>query len=740
MAVFLDKSGRKLPANLRGTSRGSTLKITAAADGSKRFTIRAYSGGPLYLADYPLPVIVDLAGMEIESQTIPTPFNHDLQNEVGRTESITKIAAGMDGTTFVAIDATGVLDTATDDGRLVAAANTGGFKWEASIGAPVQEMEEYGKGETVRVNGRTFSGPVLVARKTTLKEISFVRRGADVGGTHIKIAAKGKKRKAKAMDFESWIIARGSNPADLSPAILATLRAAHAAEMGVVAEGDPAPDDEKFKEWLKGKGGDPDTMADELKATLRAAFDAESAGDEEDEDEEDEMPTVTATQVRAALNSAFRKQKLTWEIEAACKDHPEIKAQAIGTNGIRKGWDMRRVANEIELKTLRASRATGGQWIATGGREKTDRFQVIQAALYQTAKLAGHEKMFPDQVLQAAHTAYRGRLGLKQMILEAAFSNGYQGNIGSLTSDHAGVLRAAFSTVSLPGLMSNVANKFLLEGFMAVEQTWRDVTAIRSVADFKTITSYRMLGDDIYEKVGPAGELKHGTVDEESFTNAAETYGKMFAITRRDQINDDLGALTDKPRRIGRGGALKLNDVFWTEFCDNSTFFADPSAHFYKGADSVLASAGLAKVLAKFRAKVDAEGYPLSIEPRILLVPTALEVTAEELMTAQSINTGGSSSTDKVPNVNVWRSKYQVRQSAYLDNASYGNSSVIWYLLANPGDVAVIETCFLNGQESPTVEQADADFNTLGIQMRGYFDFGVNKQDARGGVKSKGAA
>ncbi len=41
----------------------------------------------------------------------------------------------------------------------------------------------------------------------------------------------------------------------------------------------------------------------------------------------------------------------------------------------------------------------------------------------------------------------------------------------------------------------------------------------------------------------------------------------------------------------------------------------------------------------------------------------------------------------------------------------------------------VIEVAFLNGQQMPTVESADADFNTLGIQMRGYHDFGVAKQE-----------
>ncbi len=50
----------------------------------------------------------------------------------------------------------------------------------------------------------------------------------------------------------------------------------------------------------------------------------------------------------------------------------------------------------------------------------------------------------------------------------------------------------------------------------------------------------------------------------------------------------------------------------------------------------------------------------------------------------------------------------------------------------------MIEVAFLNGQESPTIETAEADFSVLGIQMRGYHDFGVALQDPRGGVKAKG--
>jgi hypothetical protein len=40
----------------------------------------------------------------------------------------------------------------------------------------------------------------------------------------------------------------------------------------------------------------------------------------------------------------------------------------------------------------------------------------------------------------------------------------------------------------------------------------------------------------------------------------------------------------------------------------------------------------------------------------------------------------------------------------------------------------------------PKVEKGDADFDTLGIKFRVYFDLGVREQDFRGMVKFAGEA
>jgi hypothetical protein len=46
---------------------------------------------------------------------------------------------------------------------------------------------------------------------------------------------------------------------------------------------------------------------------------------------------------------------------------------------------------------------------------------------------------------------------------------------------------------------------------------------VRNVNDFKTVTSYRLVGKDQYELVAPTGEIKHGTLGEEKYTNKADT-------------------------------------------------------------------------------------------------------------------------------------------------------------------------------------------------------------------------
>jgi hypothetical protein len=410
---------------------------------------------------------------------------------------------------------------------------------------------------------------------------------------------------------------------------------------------------------------------------------------------------------------------------------------AIESRAIREGWSEQRT----ELEMLRNQRpAVAAVHVA----DNSVTAEVLEAACCLSAGLSDLGGESNHQAIELAERRFRGGIGLQELLLEAAWANGYTGRN---FRDSRDVLRyafghtveAAFSSIDIGGILSNVANKFLLEGFFSVERTWRNICAVRNVSDFKTVTSYRLVGKDQYELVAPGGELKQGTLGNESYTNRADTYGLKLSIDRRDIINDDLGAITTVPRKLGRGSGLKINDVFWSTFMNNGSFFTGGNKNYLTGADTALSIDGLTKAEVGFMDLTDSDGKPIGVMPAIMLVPTALSAIGSQLF--KSMELRDTTAANKFPVANPHQGKFRVEVSRYLANTSYtGNSAKAWYLLAEPGDLPVIEVAFLNGQEAPTIETADADFNVLGIQMRGYHDFGVALQDPRGAIKSKGEA
>lgn len=651
----------ELPASVHLTAT-ARIDVEADADGAvsalPRFQMVAYTGGPMRITGWRYPLVIDLAGMSIPAQSRPIRFGHDPLSGVGHTDSI-RVEQGK-------LMAAGVVSRDTAAAREVVASSKNGFPWQASVGASVEEFEFIKSQQQVTVNGRQYSGPLNVVRKSTLGEISFVDLGAD-GESSASVAATA---------------ARESGEIDMN-------------------DEDTSTDESTA----------PPPVSDPPVATVAASS------------------TATVSGIRA--EAAAEIERIAAVRRICGGRHTQIEAKAI-----REGWD----AQRTELEVLRATRPSAP---AVHVPDNTINGNVLEAACLLTAQASSAEAAFDPQTLELASRRFRGGIGLQELLLEAAWANGFTGRN---FRDSRSVLRFAFgqgieaagySTIDVSGLLSNVANKFLLEGFFSVERTWRNICAIRNVSDFKTVTSYRLIGTDQYEQVAPGGELKHGTLGNEQYTNKADTYGLMLAIDRRDIINDDLGAITTVPRKLGRGSGLKINDIFWTTFLDNAAFFTTGNKNFLSGATTALSIDGLTAGEVAFMDQVDSDGKPIGVMPAILLVPTSLSAVGSQLF--KSLELRDTSSSTKYPVSNPHQGKFRVEVSRYLSNARYeGNSSKAWYLLAEPTDLPVIEVAFLNGQESPTIETADADFNQLGVRMRGYHDFGVALQDPRGGVKVKG--
>lgn len=348
--------------------------------------------------------------------------------------------------------------------------------------------------------------------------------------------------------------------------------------------------------------------------------------------------------------------------------------------------------------------------------------KVIEAALCLTGGLRGVEKSYDAKTLELADKRRRNT-SLQEVLVEAARANGYNGPARISDGNLREVLASGFSTHSISNVLSATYGKFLLQGFTAVESTYDMIASTRSVSDYKTVTGVRVTGGFEFDEVGNGGELKHAEAGDETRSISAKLYGRLSAITMVDIVNDDLGALTVVPQRLGRGAAIKLNKVFWSEFeSNNASYFSKETA----GAGNALSITSLKTAAAGYRKLKDGDGNPLGISPAMLLVSPENEITAAELMSGSLLITGENSTRT---NVNVLAGRYQVVSSSYLTSAS------TWWLVANPAELPCMEVAFLNGQRTPTVQQAEADFDTLGIQVRGYYSFGVAKAESRGAYR-----
>ena len=676
-----------------------TVAFSAGAEdatGSKPCEVLAYTGDELNVSAFPHPAVVDFAGLQLPA-TVPFLADHkkDTENTLGQGEP--SVEGGQ-------LWVRGVITPVTTKAQQIVAMARQGHRWQASIGTRVVDAVDVAPGQVVRINGREFTGPIVWVKKSLLREVSLLPNGAD---PHTSVSIAASAATGAAMSFEDWVASLGFDAATLTPPAKEFLMSQY-----TLQQGQQPPVDAAAK-----KPEQPAVPAVAASAGGAKTLDA----------------TADITAYRAEI--AAEKRRVA-ELQTVCQSYPDIMATAI-----EKGWDKEKTEFAVKARNRPAAPAT--HVIA---EDKSP--QVIEAAMLLACDQTLAEKHFDEKTLTAANRFNKQGIGLKRVLLEAAWANGcgerfvHTGNLKTvLQAAFPRDLEAGFTVLSLPGIFANTANKFLLAGFDSVEDTWKKIASVNSVNDFKAMTFYRLLDGGDFAEVGPTGELQHARFDEQTFTNQARTYGRIGTLTRQDIINDDLGALNDMPFRIGRQGALKFNDVFWRVFLDNSAFFTLALGNYMEGANTALSSASLSAAEVLFDKMVDPLGVPVSTEPKMLLTPTELFGTNRELYTSQNVTTGGASTVAKQPSANIHQGKYEPIKSRYLSAAGYpGNSATAWYLLADPKDAATINAVFLDGKQTPTVEDADANFETLGVQIRGYWDFGIARRENRGGVKAKGVA
>lgn len=167
-----------------GYAGGGAFEIEAQAAGTSdlpRVSMLAYTGVPLKLDGFHLPVVVDLETLKVPRQKVPILRGHDADRIAGHSDKIDVSAQRL--------KASGVLSGVPEHTADITHTARHGFPWQVSLGAQTtKKVEHVPAGESVKVNGRVWQGPVLVARGAVLRELSLLPMGAD-GNTDASFSA-----------------------------------------------------------------------------------------------------------------------------------------------------------------------------------------------------------------------------------------------------------------------------------------------------------------------------------------------------------------------------------------------------------------------------------------------------------------------------------------------------------------------------------------------------------------------
>jgi hypothetical protein len=311
--------------------------------------------------------------------------------------------------------------------------------------------------------------------------------------------------------------------------------------------------------------------------------------------------------------------------------------------------------------------------------------------------------LYPDQVAKAA---LLGRAGAPEL---------FEG--------------AGMMTISdFPGIMANVANKFLRQGYEAAPKTFMPFCRMVSAKDFKPRASVQLSDLSAFNKINEKGEFHRGSLSDNKETYQLATYGEIIAITRKTIINDDLGALTRVPAGLGVAAANLESDTVWGVITVNANM-ADGVALFHATHNNLkttnaLALPGLTAGRAAMRLVKGPKGTFLNLTPKYLLAPAALEGTGLQLLFPTQL--AAAAVTGVVP---TWITSLTLIIEPRLDAASNGTTN--WFMVADPSQIDTIEYCYLEGQSGVYIETRYG-FEVDGVEIKARLDFAAAAVEPRG--------
>lgn len=575
---------------------------------------------------------------------------------------------------------------------------------DVSIGYRVSEATIIKRGESLVLDGKKYTASknydLRIATKTTVKELSVVPFGADPSAK-FRGAAPSIEQEISAMTFEQWLAARGINAATLTDAQRAALKADFDA--------------------IQTRAATPPVTQPPVAPPAPAAPVTPPA-----------PPSggVNLDAERAAAAAAERT-RITAIREAAGSDMPaDLVNRAVNEN---MTVDQ---ANTLFLGHMRRNRPApiGLTTAIQVGADRIDGFRNAVAdsfILRHGARLEGQRSVDATQ--------FRN-IGLKDLARLCLRMEGQE-----IPFDDTELFQRALSTVSLPNILGAGMNKVLNIAYDEFAGTLSMWTGEEEVPDFKVYNVLRLGKFANTRELGEKGHFEYDWLDETKETMQVKTYAKGFGLTRKQWINDDLGAFITVPQKMGDAAARTVEDGGYDLLTSASglgpTMGEDgvalfnasrtDGANYATGTGTALSAAALDD-MNNMLLNTKENGAVLNLLMKYLIVPPAKRYLAMQLTGSAQIQNASTTDTGTAnPNQNLAKVIVEPRLTSKSTKAYYG--------AVDPRQSKTIVRVYLRGNRVPQLQRKDPT-NTLGIGWLLYHDYGTACLNWRGIAKHKGEA
>ncbi len=440
-------------------------------------------------------------------------------------------------------------------------------------------------------------------------------------------------------------------------------------------------------------------------------------------------PAATVEQVMAAISArnaairtvfaGFREVSGVQALEAECL------ADAAITEDVARG-------------KLLAKLAASGQPLAGGfsitdvvPEEDNQRRAQVNALLARAGVLTGAD----------AESARNGNPYAHTTLLALAERSLIQAGVNTRGMDREQIARgvlAVQTTSDFPVLLENVLHRVLVGAYNLQQFTWTRFCATGTLSDYRPHSRFHLSSFSDLKPVNEAGEYENGVLgDGEVETIKGARKGRILQITPEVLVNDDLGEFVRITTALGQAAGrtiekdvydvLKQNGGLGPVMKDGHTLFHAEHGNIAAGAAVSVDSFDAMRQMMALQMDPGGNDY--------------LDISLSRFLGTVAMHGRATLVNNSEYNPDV-TGKFQVNNTSRATFSDIISSPRLgtgkgWYGFADPNVEPVIEVAFLNGVQTPVLEQ-ETNFRTDGLSWKVVHKYGVGAVGWRGAAFNPG--